>query len=168
MNEETRTGTARSKLHTRDDPMNNTSAGLLNELLEMARDGEQFYRDAADKVANPALRGTFRQMAEVRQRLMNDLADHVTARGEQPSAHRTLGGRSRQAYADALAALRPHHEAVYIGQLEAAEDRLLAAYERALDKAETDSVRDILARHLLTVRAAHDRMRALKDQSTPA
>lgn len=83
--------------------MNNASAGLLNDLLALARDGERFYRDAAAKVASPALRDTFRQMADVRQRL-----------------------------------------------------------------AETESVRAILQRHLLTVRAAHDRMRALKDQSAPA
>lgn len=148
--------------------MHNTSAGLLNDLLALARDGERFYRDAASRVGSTALRDTFRQMADVRQRLMNDLAEHIAARGEQPSDRGTLAGRSRQAYAGVLAALTPDHEDVYIRQLEAMEDRLLAAYEKALRQAGTESVRAILQRHLLTVRAAHDRMRALKDQSAPA
>lgn len=146
--------------------MTNRSAGLLNDLLEVARDGERFYRDAAEKVASPELRGTFRQMSEVRQRLMDDLAQHVTARGEAPSGDRTFWGRSRKAYADVLAALAPDNEEVYLRQLESVEDRLLKHYEKALAQAEGDGVRQILQRHLLTVRAAHDRMAALKDQST--
>lgn len=145
--------------------MDPTSADLLNDLLEVARDGERFYRDAAEKVQTPALRGTFRQMAELRQRLMDDLAQHVTARGERPSDTRTLGGRARQAYADALASLRENQEEVYIRQLEAVEDRLLRHYENALGHASSEGVRRILQRHLLTVRAAHDRMRMLRDQS---
>jgi uncharacterized protein (TIGR02284 family) len=146
--------------------MQNRSAELLNDLLEVARDGERFYRDAADKVASPELRGTFRQMAEVRQRLMDDLAQHVTARGAQPSDDRTLWGKSRKAYADVLAAMAPDNEDIYIRQLEAVEDRLLRHYENALEHAGRDSVRHVLQRHLLTVRAAHERMAALKNQST--
>jgi uncharacterized protein (TIGR02284 family) len=149
--------------------VNHRSADLLNDLLEVARDGERFYRDAAERVGSPELKGTFRQMAEVRQRLMDDLAQHVTARGDTPSDDRTFWGRSRKAYADVLAKLAPHHEDLYIRQLEAAEDRLLRHYENALAEAQAgagDGVRQILQRHLLTVRAAHERMSALKNQST--
>ena len=148
--------------------MTHRSTDLLNELLELARDGERFYRDAAERVAAQELKGTFRQMAELRQRLMNDLAEHVTARGEQPSDRRTLLGASRQLYADALAALSARDDHVYLRQLEAMEDRLLARYERALEHAPSDSVRQLLQRHLLTVRASHDRMKLLKDQSLAA
>jgi uncharacterized protein (TIGR02284 family) len=148
--------------------MPNRSAALLNDLLEVARDGERFYREAADKVATPELRGTFRQMAEVRQRLMNDLVEHVAARGERPSDDRTLWGKSRRAYAGVLASLSPANESVYLSEFEAMENRLLERYEKALARADSDSVRQILHRHLLTVRAAHDRMKALKDQSLPA
>jgi len=148
--------------------MKSTSAGPLNDLLMLARDGERFYRDAAAKVECAELRATFRQMADVRQRLMNDLAEAVAARGERPSAHGTLRGQSRQAYAGLRATLTPDPDDVYIRQLEAIEDRLLLAYENAVDRADAGSERPLLQRHLLTVRAAHDRMRALKDQSTPA
>ena len=144
------------------------AADLLNDLLEVARDGERFYRDAAERVRSPELRGTFRQMAEVRQRLMDDLARHVAARGLAPSSDSTLGGRSRKAYADLLAALSPHTEDVYLRQLEAVEDRLMRRYEQALAHAPADGLRQVLQRHLLTVRAAHDRMAALRDQSTLA
>ena len=148
--------------------MNQRPADLLNDLLEIVRDGERFYRDAAERAASPELRGTFRQMAELRQRLMDELAEHVTARGEQPSDGRTLAGTSRQLYAGALTALGAPADGVYLRQLEAAEDRLLAHYERALETAGSDRVQQVLRRHLLAVRATHERMKALRDQSLAA
>ena len=148
--------------------MHNRSADLLNDLLEIVRDGERFYRDAAERARSPELRGTFRQMAELRQRLMDELAEHVTARGARPSDKRTLAGTSRQLVADTLTALGAPVDGVYLRHLEAAEDRLLHHYERALEAAGNDRVQQILRRHLLAVRAAHDRMKALRDQSLAA
>jgi uncharacterized protein (TIGR02284 family) len=148
--------------------MNHRPADLLNDLLEVVRDGERFYRDAAGRASSPELRGTFRQMAELRQRLMDELAEHVTARGARPSASRTLAGTSRQLYADTLTALGAPADDVYLRHLEAAEDRLLAQYERALETAGDERMQQILRRHLLAVRATHGRMKALRDQSLAA
>jgi uncharacterized protein (TIGR02284 family) len=145
-------------------------ASLLNELIAVARDGERFYRDAADRVGSPELKGVFRQMSEVRQRLMDELAQQVRARGTQPSAERTLGGAARHLYAGVLATLHPDDEEVYLQQLEADEDRLLRRYEKALESARDGDgqVRALLQRHLLTVRATHERMRALRAQASEA
>lgn len=147
--------------------MTNPDTVILNELLEVARDGERFYRDAAAHVETPELRGTFRQMAEIRRRLMDELVEQIRACGETPSPHGTLAGGSQRLYADALAALRESKEEVYLRHLEAAEDRLLARYEKALAGSD-GSVQTLLRRQLLTVRAAHERMRMLRDQSAPA
>jgi len=148
--------------------MHNRSADLLNDLLEIARDGERFYRDAAERARSPELRGTFRQMAELRQRLMDELADQLHLRGERPSDRRTVLGASRPLFAEAVAALTLHDDDVYIRQLEATEDRLLAHYEHGLARADDERLRQVLRRHLLAVRAAHDRMRALREQSLAA
>jgi uncharacterized protein (TIGR02284 family) len=139
------------------------SADMLNELIEITRDGERFYLDAARKVRSQELRGIFRQMAQVRQDLIDDLGDHVLARGEVPSDERTLAGTARKLYADMLATIRADEETAYVAELEEAEDRLLDRYSEALDEAPTAPVREILERHLPTVRAAHSRMRRLKD-----
>jgi uncharacterized protein (TIGR02284 family) len=148
--------------------MNNRSVDLLNELLELCREGERFYRDAAVKAGSFALRGTFRQMADLRQRLMDDLADEIHARGEQPSDRRTVLGASRQLFADALAALTLHDDDAYIAELERLEERLLRRYDQAIEAAVSDGVRHVLQRHRITVRAAHERMKALRAQSLAA
>lgn len=148
--------------------MPNPSADLLNDLLEVARDGERFYREAAERARSPELKGTFRQMAELRQRLMDDLAVHVTARGERPSGDRTLRGKAQHVVTGIRAAVNDRDDAVWLEPLASLEDRLLSHYERALEQAQAESVRQILRRHLLTVRAAHDRMLLLRDQSLAA
>lgn len=139
-------------------------AAVLNTLIEIARDGERFYLDAAGKVRNLELQALFREMAQVRQHLIADLAQHVEARGEVPSADRTLWGSTRQVYADVLAALSRDGQIIYVKELEEAEDRLLDQYQKALRHAPSVSIREILERHLLTVRATHDSMKALKEQ----
>ena len=141
---------------------NEKSADMLNELIEITRDGERFYLDAAKKVRSQELKGIFRQMAQVRQDLIDDLGDQVLARGDVPSGDRTLAGTARKLYADALATIRADEEPVYVAELEEAEDRLLDHYRGALDEAPLP-VREILERHLPTVRAAHSRMKRLKD-----
>lgn len=142
----------------------NRSTDALNELIKVARDGERFYLDASQKADSEALREIFRDMAEVRRQLMADLGKHVLERGETPSGSGTLTGTSHKLYAELLARLSRDADARYIAELEETEDRLLEQYRRALEKATSDEVGRILERHLLTVRATHHRMRALRQQ----
>lgn len=138
------------------------STAVLNDLIEVARDGERFYIDAASKVGNTELKGLFRQMAEVRQQLIDALGDHVLARGDLPSGGTTVAGTLRKMYADALAAFRDD-DPVYVSELEEAEDRMLDHYRKALNEAPTDEVHTVLEQHLPTVEAAHLRMKRIKD-----
>jgi len=67
----------------------------------------------------------------------------------------------RQMYADTRATLAKDEDATYVAQLEEAEDRILHAFEDALEDSDND-VRALLAVEMPKVRACHDRMRALK------
>ena len=140
------------------------AARLLNQLIETARDGERFYQDAASKAQSAELRGVFRQMADVRQRLIDELGTQVIARGEVPSTDQTFGGAARKIYADLMAPLARDPDVHYLARLEEAEDRLLQRYQKALRQAPTPEVAAILRRHEPTVWAAYDRMKALRDR----
>jgi uncharacterized protein (TIGR02284 family) len=135
----------------------------LNELIEIARDGEKFYRKAAEKVGHSETRAIFEEQARVRDQFIQDLGQYVTADGETPSDDTTLLGAARQLYTDLRAKLSDDSEAVYISQLEEMEDRLLEHYEQAMEDSGTE-IRRLLQSHLPLVQAAHERMRALKSQ----
>src|SRR5690348_18244502 len=134
---------------------------LLNELIEIARDGEKFYRVAAEKTESPAMRDIFREQSSVRSQFIEDLSQYVAADGETPSDDTTLLGTARKLYTELRARLSSDSDAVYVSELEQMEDQLLEHYQQALEESGTE-IRRLLQSHLPTVQAAHDRMRALK------
>lgn len=138
------------------------STDLLNELIEIARDGKQFYLDAATKVSGADVQQVFRTQANVREQLINDLSQHVVLRGDVASRDETLVGKTRKLYAEILATLSSDRDGIYISHLEEVEDRLLDHYRKALDDAESEDVRRVLVLHMPTVQSAHDRMKSLK------
>lgn len=146
----------------------NKSTDLLNELIEISRDGRKFYLDAAAKVEDPEVHRVFTTQASVREQLINDLSRHVIVRGEIASLDETLVGKTRKLYAEILATLSNDRDRVYIAQLEEVEDRLLEQFHHALEQAESEDVRRVLVGHIPMVQAAHDRMRALKKKKHAA
>lgn len=146
----------------------NKSTDLLNELIEIARDGKKFYLDAAAKVTDGEVQLIFRTQANVREQLINTLSQHVVIRGDIASREETLVGMTRKLYAEILATLSSDRDRVYISQLEEVEDRLLEHYRKALEVAESEDVRRVLVQHMPIVQAAHDRMKALKRKKQAA
>lgn len=132
----------------------------LNELIAIIRDGQRFYEHAHDEIKDARLQALFRDMAQAKHQVIQALAVKVAANHEEPAAGGTLVGKLRQAYADARATLSSDEEATYVAQLEEAEDRIVEAFEDALESAQPD-VQALLAVEMPKVRACHERMREL-------
>ena len=77
----------------------------LNDLIEIARDGSEFYTDAASKVDNPELASLFTRMAGHKREIMNGLSADVAAIGGEPADSGTMAGSMRKGYANLRAAL---------------------------------------------------------------
>lgn len=133
----------------------------LNELIEIARDGQRFYEHAHDAVEDVRLQALFRDMSRAKTEVIQALTGKVVDDHEVPAAGGTFAGTLRKLYADTLATLSSDGEAAYVAQLEAAEERILHAFEDALVSAEPD-VRALLVGEMPKVRAGHERMRELK------
>jgi len=134
----------------------------LNELIAIIRDGQRFYEHAHDEIKDQRLQALFRDMAQAKHQVIQALAVKVAANHEEPTSSGTLVGKLRQAYADARATLSSDEEAAYVAQLEEAEDRILEAFEDAMETAQPD-VRALLAVEMPKIRACHQRMRELKN-----
>lgn len=142
-------------------------ADVLNDLIQIARDGCRFYEQARDKVEDPEALAAIDEMLRVRIALIDGLSAMVAARGEAPAVGGTLVGKMQQTYAEVLARLFENSDQIYVDQLEEAEDRLLAHFERALERVASEAARAVIARYLPLARAAHERMRALKHRDEP-
>ena len=137
-------------------------AVALNELIEITRDGQTFYTDAVARVTNPHLKSVFRALIDVKTKMISALSEHVRARGLKPSTHGTLAGSFHKLYGDVRAKLSTQGDMTFVAQLEAAEDRLLTAFEQAASDASDPELRRIITRYLPKVRLCHDEMRNLK------
>ena len=139
------------------------SSDILKDIVEIARDGANFYDSAQDKTKNVRLKAVFARMAAAKRELVTGLSDHLAATGEQPPDGGTLFGSLRRLYADVVATVAADDDHVYVNQLEEAEDRLLEQIEKAIELAQTSDVRVQLQAYLPKVRECHDEMRDLKE-----
>lgn len=134
----------------------------LNDLIRIATDGEDFYRDAALQVSDADIAAVFATMAEARARLIKDLSNWVATHGGEPPRDGTLLGAMRRLYAEGRAQLAADPDRLYIAQFEGQENQLLQQYQAVLQGSSDPAVRRVLLRHQRDVHKAHDRMCALK------
>jgi uncharacterized protein (TIGR02284 family) len=141
--------------------MTQTNAELLQDIVAVARDGADFYDTARSHVDDARLKETFARLAGHKRDLMVALGGRLEMIGEDVPGSGTVAGSLRRYYAELLAAVSSNDAAVYVAQLEAAEDRLLARMREAIDACDNAEIRSQLQAHLPMVRACHDEMRAL-------
>ena len=142
--------------------------GTLNHLIAICRDGEEFYAMAADKVADPGLQGLFREMAQVRRRIAEDLRPEVSRAGGSPSEGGTFAGTVRRVYANLKASLSSDKHEVLLSELVELEEQALAAFERAQSEPMTPEGKALVAEKVRTIRETHERMRRVKDATVGA
>lgn len=134
----------------------------LNDLIEIARDGSDFYTEAGGKVGNPELAALFQKMAGHKRDIVSGLTADVAAAGGDPADHGTMVGSVRQVYAKARAAMGDTDYA-YVAELEELEDRLLDAFKDTVDDADTPpQARAAAQKYLPRVIECHDIMRSRK------
>lgn len=137
-----------------------TNTERLNDLIALVRDGQRFYQHASESVHDIELRELFREMRAAKDDLIQALIDKVAANEGDPVSEGTWAGRVRQVYADTRAGLSSNDASVYINQLEETEERILKAFEDALETGDV-GLHGLLAPEMPKVRACRDRMRDL-------
>jgi uncharacterized protein (TIGR02284 family) len=137
----------------------------LNHLIEVLNDGKKFYEEASTNVQRPDLKTLFAQMAKTKGAIANDLKTAVAAKDPNKTLQDDEGtfvGSIRKAYSEIRTKLSTDKNYAYIAELEAFEDRILAAFRDAAEKSEDMGVRTIAQRYLPQVLRDHAQMRDMK------
>ena len=131
----------------------------LNDLIEIARDGHDFYTEAAGKVKDAELSALFMRIAGVKQDIVTRLSTVVASAGGKPAEHGTMVGSMQQFYGKVRAALGDTTYG-YVAELEESEDRLLKAFNETIGDEDTPAAARAEAQALLpSVRECHNVMR---------
>ena len=135
----------------------------LNTLIATTMDSITGYEDSAQNVDNERLRQIFRERADERQRIVQDLRSEVRRLGGDPEESGSFLGKAHQRFEDLKAAITGRDEKAIVNEVERGEDYIKGKFETALESGDlTGESRAAVERAYQSVRSGHDQISQLK------
>ena len=133
----------------------------LNSLLKTTIDSVNGYENSAQELKSERLRQIFRERADQRQDVVQELREEVRRLGGDPAESGSMMGKMHHVWEDLKGAVTNKDEEATINQTEAAEDYLKNEYEQALNALDGEP-REVVERCYQKVREGHDQISQLK------
>lgn len=141
---------------------------VLEKLIQLCRDGQEGYRDAAEHVKSQELRSFFNQVSTTRAEFAGELENEVIRLGKHdPDRKATTAGALHRRWIDLKVAMGAGDHSI-LSSIESGEDSAKKAYEEALNDNLPQDIKAILRRQSQEVFSSHDRVRTLRDQTKAA
>ncbi len=154
--------------------MNNAStnqeiAGIVNNLIQTLRDGQEGFRLAGAETETPELRHLFNTYSLARAEMAGDLQMLVRELGKEYEADASLTGALHRGWMNLRAALSSKDDHAILVECERGEDSAIGDFRSVLEGEKLPSnVREVVSRQFAFVKAAHDRVRTLRDSHVAA
>ena len=140
---------------------------VLNDLVEINNDRIVGYEKALDetKDADEDLKILFASMIDESRKIRLDLANEVQVLGGEYERDTTARGKLYRAWMDVRAAFTGHDRHAVLANCERGEDAAQNAYREALKEENhiPAYIRTMLSEQQQTLRASHDKIKALRD-----
>lgn len=133
----------------------------LNSLLKTTIDSIKGFENSAAELDSDRLQQIFRERADQRQQVVQQLRDEVRRLGGDPAESGSMMGEAHHVWEDLKSAVTGRDEKAIINQTESAEDYLKSKYEEALEDLDGES-RQVVERCYQKVREGHDQISQLK------
>ena len=135
----------------------------LNTLIATTIDSVSGYEDSAQNIDNERLREIFRQRANERQDVVEQLRAEVRRLGGNPEDGGSFLGKAHQRFEDLKAAVTGRDEKAIVNEVERGEDYLKEKFETALGDGNLNSEsRQVVEQCYQSVRQGHDQISQLK------
>ena len=135
----------------------------LNTLIATTIDSITGYENSAKDIDNQRFAEIFRQRANERQQVVEDLRNEVRRLGGDPEDSGSFMGKTHQRFEDLKAAITGQDEQAVINEVERGEDYLKEKFEAALNSDTlSGESRSVVERSYQSVRSGHDQMSQLK------
>lgn len=141
------------------------SISTLNDLIETLKDGQEGFRAAAADVTSPDLKTLFSELSLQRSKFAGELQALAHSLGDKdPADSGSTAGALHRGWIDLKAALVKQDNHAILAECERGEDIAVAAYKKALENANLGSnISESLQRQYAEIKAAHDRIKSLRD-----
>jgi uncharacterized protein (TIGR02284 family) len=135
----------------------------LNTLIATTIDSITGYENSAKDVESERFRDIFRQRADERQQVVEELRSEVRRLGGNPEDDGSFMGKTHQRFEDLKAAITGGDDKSIINEVERGEDYLKEKFETALNSDTlSGESRSVVERCYQSVRSGHDQMSQLK------
>lgn len=138
----------------------------LNGLIETCKDGQEGFKTAAEGVERSNLKTLFYEFSQQRAQLVGDLQEEVRRLGGDPEKSGSVTAALHRGWINIKSAVTGKDEEAIIAECERGEDAAVKAYEEALQAGLTADVSPVVERQYHLIKAAHDRIKALRDMQS--
>ena len=139
---------------------------VLNNLIEALKDGQEGFKQAAEGVSNPQLKSLFRDYSQQRSRFATALQSEARSHGEtKPETSSSATGALHRGWINLKSAITGGDEHAILAECERGEDSAVEEYKKALDDGLTQSAQELVSSQFADIKAAHDRIKSLRDAS---
>ncbi len=144
---------------------NSEAISTLNSLIETLKDGQEGFRQAADAVKDSQVKTTLNELSLQRSKFAGELQSEVVKMGEpDPEKTSSTAGALHRAWINLKGALTSQDDHAILAECERGEDSAVSEYKKAMEGNTLMSpARDTVSRQYTDVKAAHDRVKAMRD-----
>ena len=146
-----------------NDDSHSDEISTLNTLIATTLDSVTGYENSAKDVDNERFAEIFRQRANERQQVVEELRGQVRRLGGNPEDDGSFMGKTHQRFEDLKAAITGKDEKSIINEVERGEDYLKEKWQAALQSGDLKGEsHDVVERCYQSVKAGHDQISQLK------
>ena len=142
---------------------NEKTLSVLNDLIEICKDGQHGFRTAAEDAKDSELSRVFSEFSNQRTSFIAELQDRVRSLGGDAEKSGSVVGAAHRGWIDLKSALASNEPHAVLAECERGEDAAVKAYRESLDENLDPVSRGIISRQYASVQAAHDRVKQLRD-----
>ena len=142
--------------------MSETPVDVLNHLVEVCRNGEFGFREAAGAVKDAHLRSILADLSEQREQFAAQLRYQVARLGGKPQNRGSMAGAVHRRWIDLRSSVSTHPSTAVLAECDRGEIKAERAYTAALESELPPNVRVIIEEQYAQIKAAHDTVISLQ------
>ncbi|MGA8135142.1 MULTISPECIES: PA2169 family four-helix-bundle protein [Pseudomonas] len=146
--------------------INKEAVSILNDLIEVSKDGQKGFQTCAEDIKNPELKALFVHRASECAASAAELQAEVRKLGGDPETSTSVAGDLHRRWVDVKALFTGKGEEAVLNEAERGEDHAKKAYSEALVKLAKHNLvglTDLVNRQYQGVLRNHDQVKALRN-----
>jgi uncharacterized protein (TIGR02284 family) len=147
---------------------NDDVISTLNNLIETCKDGQNGFQTAAEGVERSDLKSLFYELGQQRSQFAGELQTLVRELGGDPESTGSTSAAVHRGWINIKSLVTGKDESSILNEAERGEDVAKAAYEKATKEQLPSNVASVVQQQASQVKAAHDRVRDLRDAMSNA